>query len=61
MPITSLKLDNTVSSKRITSGIPELDKMLGGGYYEGSNTLLTGTAGTGKTNVATYFARRTVK
>jgi len=55
MPITSIKLDHTISSKRITSGIAELDAMLGGGFYEGSNILLSGTAGTGKTNVATYF------
>jgi circadian clock protein KaiC len=55
MPITSIKLDHIVSSRRILSGIAELDAMLGGGYYEGSNILLTGTAGTGKTNVATYF------
>lgn len=56
MPITSLRLDHKVSSNRISSGITELDVMLGGGYYEGSSILLSGTAGTGKTNVATYFA-----
>jgi circadian clock protein KaiC len=56
MPITSLKLEHEVSSRRISSGIKELDVMLGGGYYEGSNILLSGTAGTGKTNVGVYFA-----
>lgn len=55
MPITSLKLDQPVSSRRVTSGIAELDTMLGGGFYEASNILLTGTSGTGKTNVGTYF------
>jgi circadian clock protein KaiC len=55
MPITSIRLDHSISSKRISSGISELDAMLGGGFYEGSNILLSGTAGTGKTNVATYF------
>jgi circadian clock protein KaiC len=55
MPITSIKLNHIVSSRRIQSGIPELDSMLGGGYFEASNVLLSGTAGTGKTNVATYF------
>jgi circadian clock protein KaiC len=57
LPVTALKLGNTVSSKRISSGIPELDKMLGGkGFYEGSSILVSGTAGTGKTNIAACFA-----
>jgi circadian clock protein KaiC len=55
MPITSLMLDHEVSSKRITSGIKKLDEMLGGGYYEGSSILVTGTAGTGKTNLASFL------
>jgi circadian clock protein KaiC len=56
MPVTALKLDRPVSSKRITSGIPQLDEMLGGGLFEGSNILLTGTAGTGKSNLSAFFA-----
>lgn len=57
LPVTSLKLGNAVSSRRISSGIPELDKMLGGkGFYEGSSILVSGTAGTGKTNIAACFA-----
>jgi circadian clock protein KaiC len=55
MPITSIRLNHDVSSKRVSSGIAELDTMLAGGFYEGSNILLSGTAGTGKTNVALYF------
>jgi circadian clock protein KaiC len=55
MPITSLKLNKIVSSKRVSSGIVELDIMTGGGFYEGSNILVTGTAGTGKTSMASYF------
>jgi circadian clock protein KaiC len=56
MPVTSIKLEHAMSTKRISSGIPELDVMLGGGYYESSNVLISGTAGTGKTNLSTYFA-----
>ncbi len=55
MPVTSLKLEHTVSSKRVSSGILPLDDMLGGGFYEGSNILLTGTAGTGKSNISAHF------
>ena len=56
MPITSLRLEYEVSSKRLSSGIKSLDKMLGGGFYKGSNILLTGTAGTGKTSLAAFLA-----
>lgn len=57
LPITSLYLDKHVSSERIPSGIPSLDKMMGGkGFYKGSSVLVSGTAGTGKTSIAAYFA-----
>jgi circadian clock protein KaiC len=57
LPVTSLLLQNEVSTKRIPSGIPSLDKMLGGkGFFVGSSILVSGTAGTGKTSIAAYFA-----
>jgi circadian clock protein KaiC len=60
LPVTSMKLESPVSRERITSGIPELDKMLGGkGFYRGSSILVSGTAGTGKTSIAGYFAHET--
>jgi len=56
MPITSLGLKHTVTSQRISTGIPRLDSMLGGkGYFCGSSILVSGTAGTGKTSVAAHF------
>ena len=56
LPITSLALQHTVSSERVSTGIPRLDAMLGGpGYYRGSTVLVSGTAGTGKTSVAATF------
>jgi circadian clock protein KaiC len=57
LPVTSLSLEKEVSSKRFPSGIPALDKMLGGqGFFEGSSILVSGTAGTGKTSIAACFA-----
>jgi len=57
LPISSLGLDYAVGSERIPTGIDRLDAMLGGkGYYRGSSILVTGSAGTGKTSVATAFA-----
>jgi circadian clock protein KaiC len=56
LPITSVGLSHSVCDERISSGIPRLDAMLGGGVYRGSSVLLSGTAGTGKTNFACHFA-----
>lgn len=58
LPITSLSLKHHVSSERISTGIPRLDTMLGeGGFYKGSSILVSGSAGLGKTTIATSFAR----
>jgi circadian clock protein KaiC len=60
LPVTSLRLEKEVSSERVSSGIPALDKMLGGkGFFNGSSILVSGTAGTGKTSIAACFANET--
>jgi KaiC/GvpD/RAD55 family RecA-like ATPase len=41
--------------KKVASGIPGLDKLLGGGIPEGTMTLLTGTCGAGKTIFCSQF------
>ena len=57
IPITSLGLQRRVSTERIPTGTAGLDEMLGGqGFYRGSNVLVSGTAGTGKTSLAAHFA-----
>ncbi len=57
VPITALGLTHAASRERLSSGIPELDGMLGQkGFYRGSSILITGTAGTGKSSFASYFA-----
>ncbi|KUJ59330.1 KaiC 1 [Flavobacteriaceae bacterium CRH] len=59
LPITSLKLDNEVSSDIIQTGLKGLNEMFqGGGFYRGSNILVSGTAGTAKTTIACYFANK---
>ena len=59
LPVTSLGLEKQVSYEKISSGIPALDKMMGGkGFYKGSSILVSGTAGTGKTSMAAYFANQ---
>jgi len=62
LPVTSLLLDNEVSTERVSSGIPSLDEMLDKkGFYRGSSILVSGTAGTGKTSIAAYFADNSCK
>jgi circadian clock protein KaiC len=57
LPITSIGLSHKVTKERISSGVPELDKMLGNkGFFRGSSILVSGTAGTGKSSIASQFA-----
>ncbi len=43
------------SHRRLASGIPELDTMCGGGFYDKSLVLVTGATGTGKSLLSTHF------
>lgn len=62
LPITASGMDYPVSNARISSGIAELDDMLGGkGYFRGSTIMVTGTAGTGKSSVAAHLAESTCR
>ena len=61
-PVTSLRLEHPADLRRVSSGIPRLDRMLGGkGYFRGSTVLISGTAGTGKTSLAASFADATCR
>jgi circadian clock protein KaiC len=57
LPITSLGLDQPAVSERISTGVADLDEMLGGqGVFRGCGVLISGTSGTGKTTIAANFA-----
>ena len=45
-----------VTDERISSGLGRLDNMLRGGYYRGSNVLISGAPGTAKSTLAGLFA-----
>ena len=47
---------STFSREKVTSGIPELDALLGGGILPGTSALLMGPAGSGKSIVASQYA-----
>jgi circadian clock protein KaiC len=55
--ILRIKPPAGVDGRLVMSGSPELDKLLGGGLARGTSTLLTGAAGTGKSIIATQYAR----
>ena len=57
LPITSVGLVHDVSTERISTGIPDLDQLLGGGVYRGSTVLVSGTAGAGKSSIAAFMAK----
>ena len=47
--------DARVRKDPLTSGLPELDQLLGGGLSWGSSTLIIGPAGTGKSTLASQY------
>ncbi|MCD1293969.1 hypothetical protein CUJ83_03025 [Methanocella sp. CWC-04] len=47
--------------ERVSTGIPELDKLTDGGYPKGKGVLITGSAGSGKTIIALHFIYRGCK
>jgi len=61
LPVTSLGLSHRVSSERVSTGVPRLDAMLGGGYYRGSSVLVSGTAGSGKSTMSAHLADATCR
>ena len=62
LPITSLRLDYKAATEIISTGLPALDSQFkNGGIYRGNSVLITGTAGTAKTILASYFAMASCK
>ncbi len=62
IPITSAGLEQPGSDKRVSTGIPSLDKLfIGKGYTKGSTILASGTAGCGKTSFGGAFAVESCK
>ncbi len=56
LPVSALGLNHKVSVERITTGIPDLDRMMdGGGFYRGNSILVTGVAGSGKSTIGATF------
>lgn len=50
-----------IAEERVSTGIDALDRMLEGGYYRGTSTVITGASGTAKTTLAGAFAEAASK
>ncbi|MFP4672219.1 MAG: circadian clock protein KaiC [Desulfohalobiaceae bacterium] len=62
LPVTGTKLRSFVSTQQVSTGVPELDNMLGGnGPYQGATVMYSGQSGTGKTSFAAHFAAASFK
>lgn len=48
-------------SDRVSTGVPDLDKMIEGGFKAGTSTLVAGMAGSGKTILGFHFLMEGVK
>ncbi|MEV1199273.1 circadian clock protein KaiC [Microbispora rosea] len=55
VPLAFLTPSDHASLARVSSGIPELDEMCGGGFYRDAIVLMTGPPGTGKTLAGLRF------
>ena len=49
------KINPLRGPRRLSIGIPELDRMMDGGLHQGDSLLVAGPSGTGKTALATQF------
>ena len=56
-PGFSTSTANTSDNKAISSGVPEIDKLLHGGIERGTSTIITGPTGSGKTSLGLTFMK----
>lgn len=54
-PLGAMRLTQRSSNARVSSGVPTLDSMCGGGFFKDSIILATGATGTGKTLLVSKF------
>ncbi len=49
------EINHKVTTERVSTGVDELDAMMGGGYFRGTSVLISGAPGTAKTTLAGAF------
>jgi circadian clock protein KaiC len=61
IPLSAIELKQRSSDIRVASGVPELDRMCGGGMYRDSIILVSGATGTGKTLTVTHYVKAAIE
>lgn len=62
LPVSSLGLNHQVFDERVSTGVADLDAMVGGGgFHRGSSILISGVAGSGKSSLAASFVNAACK
>jgi len=56
IPISGIEMRHKALGAKVSSGLPQLDNLLDGGFRRASSILISGTSGTGKTILANTFA-----
>lgn len=59
--LVAAKFRRDGATERVSSDLPALDALLGGGLDRGTSTLLVGAAGTGKSTLAAHFVMAAAK
>lgn len=57
LPISEVGLSHRDLGERVSTGLPELDALVSGGFRRSSSVLLTGSTGTGKTTLCSVFTQ----
>lgn len=61
IPLSAIELKQKSSDIRVSSGVPELDRMCGGGMYRDSIILVSGATGTGKTLMVAQYVKAAIE
>jgi circadian clock protein KaiC len=61
IPLSAIELKQHSSDLRVSSGVPELDRMCGGGMYRDSIILVSGATGTGKTLTVAHYVKAAIE
>jgi circadian clock protein KaiC len=61
IPLSAIELKQRSSDIRVSSGVPELDRMCAGGMYRDSIILVSGATGTGKTLMVAQYVKAAIE
>lgn len=61
IPLSAIELKQKSSQIRVSSGVPELDRMCAGGMYRDSIILVSGATGTGKTLMVSQYIKAAIE